>query len=614
MILLLMIVFSLGFSLGGVYLGIYARLSDTLEKSIVEKNEVVVNMVSFGLRQIIRMPEEVLLEMAASHHNNCSCDTDQLQIIHESHAIIEDLMILNGQGIVEDYFPFDSTMIGLDMSRQDFFKDADTTPVWSRSFLSPDSARVTVAVSMQVRAYVYVANIRLQDLVGVFSVGGVGQRSFQVILDRDGTVLAHQDSSKVLHRENLSILEPLRDLGTDYLLTDSVEYEGQSYISTFYRLPHLNWIVGYFNNEDDAYKPLHLLRRVILVTLAISLTLTLITAFLILHTVSHAVNRIWGYTALLADGHYQTPLPTTNIDEFDHLLNQLGQTGRAVQEREKQLQNLMEILEDRVSERTRELKENMEDLKRTQDKLILSEKMAALGGLVAGVAHEINTPIGVGVTAASHIRNKKDEIKELLDSDNLSREEFEDFLDLISESSDLILSNMRRASQLINSFKKVAVDQQMDELSSFELGSYLRDILNSLSPQFKAGHHSSVMLGDKSVMMNSYPGALAQIISNLVINSLIHGFEGLTEKQITISYESVEDRAIIHYRDNGVGISQKIRKQIFDPFFTTKRHKGGTGLGMHIVFNLVHQKLGGTIDLQESDEGVCFRIDIPLSC
>ncbi len=263
-----------------------------------------------------------------------------------------------------------------------------------------------------------------------------------------------------------------------------------------------------------------------------------------------------------------------------------------------------------ISEQKTKLQNSLEQLHQTQTQLIESEKMAALGGLVAGVAHEINTPVGIGVTAASHLVMKVQEYKKQYNNKKLTGGDFEVFLDTAVESSNMILSNLSRAAKLINNFRQIAVDQSSEEQRDFQLKPYLNDILQSLSPQISQ-HIITVHCPD-NLELCSYPGAFSQIITNLIMNSLKHAFEEQKYGQISIDISQQKDKILLQYSDNGKGIEPEHLKKIYEPFFTTKRGQGATGLGLHLVYRLVTRICGGHIECNSIlGEGTTFRIWMP---
>ncbi|MBN2618909.1 MAG: HAMP domain-containing protein [Spirochaetales bacterium] len=271
-------------------------------------------------------------------------------------------------------------------------------------------------------------------------------------------------------------------------------------------------------------------------------------------------------------------------------------------------------LQDIVTQRTSELQETIDRLEATKDKLVESEKMASLGDLVAGVAHEINTPVGIGVTAASHLENETKEFSKSVQLGNVSKSSLDKYIELVNESSSMILSNMLRAGNLIQSFKKVAVDQTSEEKREFKIMEYINEILLSIHSKFKHTNHKIDVICKEEFIIYSYPGALSQVVTNLCMNSLIHGFEYIDAGTITIELKKDEYTAEIIYSDNGKGMNQEQLKRIFDPFFTTKRGQGGSGLGMNIVYNLINQTLKGSIKCRSTlNRGTTFTIDIPVT-
>jgi signal transduction histidine kinase len=258
------------------------------------------------------------------------------------------------------------------------------------------------------------------------------------------------------------------------------------------------------------------------------------------------------------------------------------------------------------------LEESLDKLHRTQKEMIQSAKMAALGDLVAGVAHEVNTPIGVSVTASSFLVERTRQIRELYQKGEMKRSDLEKYLALAEESSTSVLSNLERAAELVQSFKKVAADQSSEEKRVFEIQSYLEQILLSLRPQFKRTPHEVRMDCPAGLHMDSYPGAIMQIMTNLIMNSLIHGFADGESGRILIQVREVNDDVVLTYRDTGVGMNAEQKERIYDPFYTTRRGSGGTGLGMNIVYNLVAQTLKGSIQLESSPgQGALFTLTLP---
>ncbi len=254
------------------------------------------------------------------------------------------------------------------------------------------------------------------------------------------------------------------------------------------------------------------------------------------------------------------------------------------------------------------------DLQNTQTRLMESEKLAALGALVAGIAHEVNNPLGISVTAASHLEMKVQEFYGKYTEDQLTKSDFEIFLNLAQESSRMILTNLRRASEHIISLIPVAVDQASTEHRLFNLREYLGEILMSLQPELKKTDHEIEIDCPEDLEIDSFPGAFAQIITNLIMNSIIHGFSGIQKGLILITLTTDGSAVHINYSDNGVGIPVADLRRVFQPFFTTRRSKGGSGIGLHIVYTLVTRDLNGRISCESTkDQGTTFKILLPCN-
>lgn len=264
--------------------------------------------------------------------------------------------------------------------------------------------------------------------------------------------------------------------------------------------------------------------------------------------------------------------------------------------------------------RYNELQQAMKTIQQTQKQLVESEKMVALGNLVAGVSHEINTPIGIGVTAASFIEERSKDFVKLFQENKLKRSDLEEYLKTVTDTTGMIQSNLLRASELIKSFKQVAVDRSVEAKRNFKIKEYIHEVLVSLQPQLKKTKHRVTVDGSDGIEIISDPGAISQILTNFIMNSIIHAYEPEDAGTMSIEIARHDDQLNIQYSDDGKGMPPEVVEQIFNPFFTTNRSGGGTGLGMHIVYNLVTQSLGGTIRcVSKVGTGTTFIIQIPIN-
>ncbi|AGH80537.1 multi-sensor signal transduction multi-kinase [Psychromonas sp. CNPT3] len=291
----------------------------------------------------------------------------------------------------------------------------------------------------------------------------------------------------------------------------------------------------------------------------------------------------------------------------------------------KQINTLfVKSLRKKVADRTFDLFENRENLKSvmhemeaTKNQLVESEKMASLGNLVSGIAHEVNTPLGVGLTIASHLQDETQSLLKSLENDQLKRSELEMYGVDCEQSCRLLLTNLQRAAKLISSFKLIAVDQCCEDVRIFKMSEYLQEVFLSLQHALKGSAISlEITIADpkNEPLIETLPGAISQITTNLVMNAFIHGFsQGQKEGKIIFNLEYEKGVMLLTVSDNGLGMAPDVCKKIFEPFYTTKRGNGGSGLGLSIVYNLVVHQLKGRITCQsELGKGSVFLVKFPF--
>lgn len=329
------------------------------------------------------------------------------------------------------------------------------------------------------------------------------------------------------------------------------------------------------------------------------------------------------------DKNYALRLPESQIAEFNDLSDSLNIMLERVQRQitrqqraEREASQLNAELEQQVTQRTKALRESnqellttLEQLHQYQSQLVESEKMASLGDMVAGIAHEVNTPIGLSITASTLLQDKLTLMQEKFAENSISTTEFSRFLADCDDSLSIIYRNLNRSADLITSFKQVAVDQSSEVDRTITVSSFMRDVLTSIKPRRLDTEKFPIHVQcPEGLQLTTKPGPLNQILINLIINSMVHGFDGRESGHIEIKFELLGNQLEITYQDDGVGVPFELRKKIFDPFVTTKRGSGGAGLGLHLVYNLVTQVLGGRIHFfSEPQHGVEFTIKFPVT-
>lgn len=257
------------------------------------------------------------------------------------------------------------------------------------------------------------------------------------------------------------------------------------------------------------------------------------------------------------------------------------------------------------------LRQAMDNLQSAQGQLVESEKMASLGGLVAGIAHEVNTPLGISVTAASLLQDNIQKARDEYRNATLTASQLETLLETGGEAVGLLMSNLQRAAELISGFKLIAVDQTSFDRREIQLKSYLDDVVRSVAPALRHLKLTIEVDCDPCLILDTFPGAWSQIVTNLLMNTAIHGFDEGESGRVRIQVSGESTDLQILYTDSGKGVPEDVRAKIFNPFFTTRRGQGGSGLGMHIVSNLIHNAFFGSISCLDSESGASFLIRLP---
>lgn len=300
--------------------------------------------------------------------------------------------------------------------------------------------------------------------------------------------------------------------------------------------------------------------------------------------------------------------------------NEIGSLYKAYNTLLKDTEKLTDNLEYQVEIRTKELndkkdelEESLNNLKQAQKQLIESEKMSALGNLVSGIAHEVNTPLGNAITSSSIIIKEAENLNNEYNNQTLTKSSMEKRLKILSESSSLLVKTLNYSSALIKSFKQISIDQVTNDIRYIDIKKYIEEIVLTNHNKLKI-LPVKVNLKGENINIKTSPGIFAQILNNLIQNSINHGFENFYDKaKIDINIKKSQNNLILEYKDNGNGINKNIKDTIYEPFVTTKRNLGGTGLGLNIVYNLVYQKLKGSIQMQTEEKiGTIFTFTLPM--
>ena len=266
-------------------------------------------------------------------------------------------------------------------------------------------------------------------------------------------------------------------------------------------------------------------------------------------------------------------------------------------------------LQKELQSQNEQLKDLMQRQKEQEDVLIEQSKMASLGELVAGVAHEINTPVGLSITGITHLKTITEELNDKYSNNTMTNTNFKEYLSTNLELNESIYINLKRTAELVKSFKMVAVDQSNDKKNIFYICEKVNQVLVSLHSTLKHTKIDVDVVCDETIKVNKNPSAIFQILTNFITNSMMHGFQNRDSGKINITVYEKEENVYLVYRDNGHGIEEDILPKIFNPFFTTNRSLGGVGLGLHIVYNIINSQLDGHINVKSKvGEGVEFEV------
>ena len=348
---------------------------------------------------------------------------------------------------------------------------------------------------------------------------------------------------------------------------------------------------------------------------------------------NNLIDELVEFKEKLALSQLETDSAKEQIDEQNLLLEQevarktssLSSTMLKMEVQKKELLQQKQSLQAENSRRSKteqtltttnkDLIHSIKELNKAKERLLEAEKMASLGVLSAEVSHEVSTPIGISITSSSYLLDQIAHLQQDLEQNKISKNSIQGFIKNANQSTELLTNNLNRASDLLTSFKHVAVDQTSDKIRLINVSKYIDEIIQSLHPKLKKTNHCIKIHCDENIELYSHPGAIAQIIINLIINSITHGFENINRGDIRIDIKSHHGILHINYKDNGHGMSKEALEKLFDAFYTTKAGKGGkggTGLGAHIINNLVVDTLNGTIEASsEIDQGLNYHIELP---
>ena len=518
---------------------------------------------------------------------------------------------------------------GMDLSGSPLFTgvDAQRSLAWTGRHLSMFTGALTVGLSVRLPdGRVLVAEVALDQLVasmgalaGAEAAPSLGGSQLWLV-DQRGEILADTDNGAAVGRINLRdspmlAAAPGQPLGL-------WRHEHVDYQVAAVRSAQLGWTIVARQpaglHHPDSRHALQAAAIAFGLTGLFSLALTPLLARRVAGSVQALVNA----AGQESRGQHVARWPQGPIRELNQLSAQLGDMARQIHAQKADLVQLNQGLEQRVAERTQDLahanaalQTSMRELQNTRDDLVRQERLASLGGLVAGVAHELNTPLGNSLLAISTLQGDVRQFRDSL-AQGLRKSALDALLEGADQATDIAGRNLQRAADLVTSFKQVAVDQTSGHRRSFDLRAVVGELLLALKPTLARTPYRLTLEVPAGITLDSYPGSLGQIITNLVNNAVLHGFDGRDHGNITLRAERLAgdaDQVLLSVHDDGRGIPAALRSRVFDPFVTTRMGRGGTGLGLNIAHSIAANVLGGALSVT-SEEGVGTTFWLQMPC
>lgn len=470
----------------------------------------------------------------------------------------------------------------------------------------------------------------------------LGETGYTYLIDSKGNVIIHPFiQGNFYHAVDSNGYEFVKDILEKktgiiyYTWKNPQENDYREKLAKFHYLEDFDWYIISSTYTDELYQPIDKLTQVNLAILVISIFIVIPCTLLLSSSIVNPLNRIMKKIQQASDNNYSIRINESNPsgDELATLANYFNQFMSELETSNKELHNeiderilaqekqaklndeleqLNRNLENRVKQRTNALQESMEKLTTMQKKLVETEKMASMGNLVSGVAHELNTPLGSAITLTSFLLEQTNKIGHKIDQNQLKKNDLMDFIANTQDSFNIVSDNLSRISELINKFKLISINEDYGSQASFNLAQLLSEITGSM--RNKIYDISLDINVDSSLNLYSYPQVFHNIFSELINNSLTHGFSEQKVRIISISQRIEGDNLIIDYQDNGNGVNDELVDTLFEPFITSNRSDGNAGLGMHYLYNLIAKKLNGEITIvKEKTYGFHVAISLPIS-
>jgi len=450
-----------------------------------------------------------------------------------------------------------------------------------------------------------VVDIVLEDVPGMLKLMKQGENDISYLITGEGTYVYSPEVEKIVEKSMFDKDEPLHNYEKEIKSTSgqliSIEMDGQPYFLVSHSVDERGWIIVTLIDAKRVEKEVRDRGFVIILLLIGTIVIMMYLVFVLVKMTTRPYTLLVDYGKDVAAGEFSRNIPQKYLSRTD----EMGALSNSFQSIINTFRNVNERLEEEIIKKNQELE--------SQFQLIVEqEKNASLGLVVTGIAHEINTPIGNSLSVSTFLESKFIKMKDKYGQGMMTKNDFIEFQEVESESLKILIDSLKHAAEIIENLKILTLNQSMESKHTFTVNEVLNAVTFSLKSEYMHTNHEILVSCDPNVTVDSYPGSLSQVMTHLIMNSLKHGFRSMDEGRIEITVKDGNKDLEIIYTDNGCGMSKENIENMYVPFYTTDRSKGSSGLGMHIVFSLISQKMGGTIQFTgEENKGMEFKIVLP---
>lgn len=607
------------------------ELNKEITASVDSDNELIAEALSDKLAELLKRPAQELGVVALSmkNTNNQEAGFDEGIRITDQMRSFDRVLLVNAENKVVKVWPFNTYIFGMDQSGTRYAETLrdKRNAFWSGTYINYTNGQTAIDLVVPVTAGYLVGTIYLEDLNDVISSLKTKTDTIVAIVDRNGTYLAHSDPQRVQQREKDPYLRQ-NNLTGERAPGRDISLSGSMVRPFVKKMEEYGWTIVVYYPTSLYQKPVWaLLGRMIAIQM-ISLIVVLMILVLCGNYFNAMTQRMVGFMRSIAAGDYRIESPPVYLSEFGDMIGSFKRMSKEIEGREeeiieksRQIQLLNEQLETKIIERTADLElanqnltHTMQTLVATQGKLVQQEKLISLGSLVDGIAHEVNTPIGIGITTSTFLENELRIAMAQNEDGGLSHEELREFFETIQESARILSESLQRAGELIENFKHITVGQKSSDMVVSSMNDIVGAVLMESGLKL-SGVSLTVKIEPEGLQIRCFPEEIVLILFNLLRNAIVHGLDGRKDGAIEILARQENQGVRIDVKDNGVGIPEENIKRVFDPFFTTRRggsSSGGSGLGLNILYNLITNRYNGHIECKsKTNEGTTFCVSLP---